>query len=103
AVVAHGGGAGDVPARHRRHAPPVRDRRPGHVPAGALRHGGLPSPLMGDTVTFELDAARHVATITYNRPGALNAIDGEMRADLNAAFSRFRDDEDAWVAIVTGA
>ena len=26
-----------------------------------------------------------------------------MRRDLNAAFARFRDDEDAWVAIVTGA
>jgi E-phenylitaconyl-CoA hydratase len=52
-------------------------------------------------VTYELDG--HVATITYNRPDALNAINGEMRRDLNAAFSRFRDDEDAWVGIVTGA
>src|SRR5580693_8465037 len=26
-----------------------------------------------------------------------------MRRDLNDAFSRFRDDEDAWVAIVTGS
>ena len=56
---------------------------------------------MGDTVIYELDG--HVATITYNRPDALNAVNGEMRADLNAAFSRFRDDEEAWVAIVTGA
>ena len=52
-------------------------------------------------VTYELDG--HVATITYNRPEALNAINGEMRRDLNAAFSRFRDDEEAWVGIVTGA
>ncbi len=56
---------------------------------------------MGDAVTFQLDG--HVATITYNRPDALNAINAEMRRDLNDAFSRFRDDEDAWVAIVTGA
>jgi E-phenylitaconyl-CoA hydratase len=56
---------------------------------------------MGEAVTFQLDG--HVATITYNRPGALNAINSEMRRDLNAAFARFRDDEDAWVAIVTGA
>ena len=56
---------------------------------------------MGDTVLFELDG--HVATITYNRPEALNAVNGELRSDLNAAFARFRDDEDAWVAIVTGA
>jgi enoyl-CoA hydratase/carnithine racemase len=43
-----------------------------------------------------------VAVITYDRPEALNAIDGEMRAGLNAAFARFRDDTDAWVGIVTG-
>jgi enoyl-CoA hydratase/carnithine racemase len=52
-------------------------------------------------VRYELDG--HVATITYNRPDALNTINGPMRRDLNAAFERFRDDEDAWVAIVTGA
>ena len=56
---------------------------------------------MGDTATYELDS--HIATITYNRPDALNAINGEMRRDLNDAFARFRDDEDAWVGIVTGA
>jgi enoyl-CoA hydratase/carnithine racemase len=44
-----------------------------------------------------------VATITYNRPDALNAVNGEMRRDLNDAFARFRDDDEAWVAIVTGA
>jgi E-phenylitaconyl-CoA hydratase len=57
--------------------------------------------LMGDAVLYQLDD--NVATITYNRPDALNAVNGELRKDLNAAFSRFRDDEDAWVAIVTGA
>src|SRR5580700_5057024 len=56
---------------------------------------------MGDAVLYELND--NVATITYNRPEALNAVNGELRKDLNAAFSRFRDDEDAWVAIVTGA
>ncbi|MHB8663342.1 MAG: enoyl-CoA hydratase/isomerase family protein [Acidimicrobiales bacterium] len=56
---------------------------------------------MGTSVLYELDG--HVATITYNRPDALNAINGEMRQDLNSAFAEFRDDQDAWVAIVTGA
>jgi enoyl-CoA hydratase/carnithine racemase len=56
---------------------------------------------MSDKVLYDLDG--HVATITYNRPEALNAIDGAVRAGLNAAFARFRDEEDAWVAIVTGA
>ena len=70
----------------------------------ALFAGPAPSRYecrMGDTVRYELDG--HVATITYNRPEALNAINGEMRRDLNAAFARFRDEEDAWVGIVTGA
>lgn len=52
-------------------------------------------------VDYEL--SDHIATITYNRPEALNAINADMRRDLNAAFERFRDDEDAWVGIVTGA
>ena len=56
---------------------------------------------MTGTVLYELDD--HVATITYNRPDALNAINGEMRRDLNDAFARFRDEDDAWIAIVTGA
>src|SRR5437773_3425912 len=56
---------------------------------------------VNDSVLYNLDG--HVATITYNRPDALNAINGEMRWGLNDAFSRFRDDEEAWVAIVTGA
>jgi enoyl-CoA hydratase/carnithine racemase len=56
---------------------------------------------VSECVTFEQSG--HVATITYNRPDALNAINAEMRRDLNAAFARFRDDDDAWVAIVTGA
>ena len=56
---------------------------------------------MAPNVLYELDG--HVATITYNRPEALNAIDAAVRADLNASFARFRDDEEAWVAIVTGA
>ncbi len=55
---------------------------------------------MAETVRYELDG--HVATITYNRPEALNAINLELRNDLNDAFARFRDEEDAWVAIVTG-
>jgi E-phenylitaconyl-CoA hydratase len=55
---------------------------------------------MNDTVLYERDG--HVATITYNRPEVLNAINGELRQDLNAAWNRFREDEEAWVGIVTG-
>jgi E-phenylitaconyl-CoA hydratase len=52
-------------------------------------------------VLYELDG--HIATITYNRPDALNAINGEMREGLNAAWQRFLDEQDAWVAILTGS
>jgi enoyl-CoA hydratase/carnithine racemase len=50
-------------------------------------------------VTYELDD--HVATITLNRPEARNAINGALRTDLNAAWERFRAEEDAWVGILT--
>ncbi|MGE5693915.1 MAG: enoyl-CoA hydratase/isomerase family protein [Candidatus Sericytochromatia bacterium] len=50
-------------------------------------------------VTYELDD--HIATITLNRPEARNAINGPLRQDLNAAWNRFRDEEDAWVAVLT--
>ncbi|MFN8225496.1 MAG: enoyl-CoA hydratase/isomerase family protein [Mycobacterium sp.] len=50
-------------------------------------------------VTYEVD--NHIATITLNRPEARNAINGALRDDLNAAWERFRGDEDAWVGILT--
>ncbi|MGI8493600.1 MAG: enoyl-CoA hydratase/isomerase family protein [Acidimicrobiales bacterium] len=56
---------------------------------------------MSDAVTYHLEG--HVATITYNRPEALNAINADVRRGLNSAFSRFRDEEEAWVGIVTGS
>ncbi len=74
----------------------MRDHERLRMTAGTGQTGAV-----SEAVTFQLDG--HVATITYNRPDALNAINSEMRRDLNAAFARFRDDEDAWVAIVTGA
>jgi len=56
---------------------------------------------MPGTVLYEREG--RIATITYNRPEALNAINGELRQDLNDAWLKFRDDEEAYVAIVTGA
>jgi len=50
-------------------------------------------------VTYELHD--HIATITLNRPEARNAINGQLRTDLNAAWTRFRDEEDAWVGVLT--
>ena len=52
-------------------------------------------------VLFETDG--HVATITINRPEAMNALNGAVRRGLADAFIRFRDDADLWVAIITGS
>lgn len=44
----------------------------------------------------------HIVTITINRPEAYNALDMDHFRDLLAAWTRFRDDDEAWVAVVTG-
>lgn len=44
----------------------------------------------------------HVVLITIDRPEARNALDMYHFRDLAGAWKRFRDDDDAWVAIVTG-
>ena len=44
-----------------------------------------------------------IATITINRPEALNAIDPRTNAELEEAWADFRDDPEVWVGIVTGA
>ena len=44
----------------------------------------------------------HVVVITIDRPEARNSLDLYHFRDLANAWRRFRDDEDAWVAIITG-
>lgn len=44
----------------------------------------------------------HIVTITIDRPEARNALDLYHFRDLAAAWRSFKDDDDAWVAIVTG-
>lgn len=44
-----------------------------------------------------------IVTITMNRPERLNAWSMELIERLSEAWKRFRDDDGAWVAIVTGA
>jgi enoyl-CoA hydratase len=44
----------------------------------------------------------HVVTITINRPEARNSLDMEHFFHLRSAWDRFDDDDDAYVAIVTG-
>ena len=44
----------------------------------------------------------HVVVITIDRPEARNSLDLYHFRDLANAWRRFRDDEDAWIAIITG-
>ncbi len=43
------------------------------------------------------------AIVTFNRPDVLNAVDGEMLIELNAAFQDAAWDDDVRVLILTGA
>jgi enoyl-CoA hydratase/carnithine racemase len=49
---------------------------------------------------IEFEIADHVATITLNRPQALNSFDGAMGAEVGWAWERIRDDDDVRVAVL---
>jgi enoyl-CoA hydratase len=44
----------------------------------------------------------HIVLITIDRPEARNALDLYHFRDLAAAWREFHDDDDAWIAIITG-
>jgi E-phenylitaconyl-CoA hydratase len=54
-------------------------------------------------MSVRYEEAGRIVTITIDRPEALNAIDPETHQALIEAWMRFRDADDAWVAIFTGA
>jgi len=45
----------------------------------------------------------HIAYITINRPERLNALGRELSQQLREAEANFAEDDDAWIAIYTGA
>jgi enoyl-CoA hydratase len=49
------------------------------------------------------DKEEQIVTITLNRPEALNSINRQLRQELNEAIVRFDRDDEARVAIITGA
>ncbi|HEY1591383.1 MAG TPA: enoyl-CoA hydratase/isomerase family protein [Solirubrobacteraceae bacterium] len=53
--------------------------------------------------TLLYEQADHVVTLTYNRPEQHNAVNRTMNEELHDAWRRFRDDEDAFVLVITGA
>lgn len=52
-------------------------------------------------VEYERDG--HIAVITINRPDARNAVNGDVARGLEAAVDQLEADDDAWVAVLTGA
>jgi enoyl-CoA hydratase len=54
-----------------------------------------------ETLVYEQD--EHVVTLTYDRPDQHNAINRKMNEELHHAWQRFRDDDDAFVLVITGA
>ena len=52
---------------------------------------------------IEYEVRDRIAYVTLNRPETLNAINNEMAGAWNGVWERFRDDDDAWAAILTGA
>ena len=51
--------------------------------------------------TFEIEG--HVATITLNRPDAMNALNPDLRWSLSQHFDEVERNDNIWIAIVTGA
>ena len=56
---------------------------------------------MAETVLYE--KRDNVVVITLNRPDSLNSINRQLRQDLGDAITKFDGDNDAFVAIITGA
>lgn len=52
-------------------------------------------------ITYQV--AGRIAYVTINRPEVLNALHAAANAEMRDAFERFRDDDQAWVAVLTGA
>lgn len=53
-----------------------------------------------DTITYEVRG--HTATITLNRPDALNALSPHMITELRTAYDRAENDDTVWMIVVTG-
>ena len=56
---------------------------------------------MGEATIYE--KKDHIAVLTMNRPEARNAMNAAMRKEMGEALVDFRDDNDSWVLILTGA
>ena len=56
-----------------------------------------------DYQTLRYERTDHVVTLTYDRPEQHNAVNRQMNAELHDAWQRFRDEEESFVLVITGA
>ncbi len=45
----------------------------------------------------------HIASVTINRPEVMNALHADANIELSEVFTDFKEDDNAWIAILTGA
>ena len=57
--------------------------------------------IVDSTATIKIN--KHIATITINRPEAMNALDPDTLERLAEIWLEVRENDDIWVAIITGA
>lgn len=56
--------------------------------------------MMFDTISYSVDG--HTATLTLDRPEALNALSPHMITELRAAYTEAENDDKVWTLVVTG-
>ena len=56
-----------------------------------------------DYQTLRYERTDHVVTLTYDRPEQHNAVNRQMNTELHDAWQRFRDEEESFVLVITGA
>ncbi|APV37641.1 enoyl-CoA hydratase-related protein [Acinetobacter soli] len=52
---------------------------------------------------IQVEKQQHLTIITLNRPTSFNALNAAAHEELAQAFDQFQNDDEQWVAIVTGA
>jgi enoyl-CoA hydratase/carnithine racemase len=55
---------------------------------------------LSETQFVKVDRSDHIATITLNRPEALNAISGALATELANACREVSEDRDSWVVVL---
>src|SRR5258708_13507846 len=45
----------------------------------------------------------HIASVTINRPAVMNVLHADANSELSEVCTDFKDDDNTWIAILTGA